>query len=185
MVGFITILEILAIFLWAFYIVDYQTPPRLKSLHCYPFKMFLLNDCGSTACSVPICHCFTCHCWNSLMFWLTSWNSVFGGQDLQLGKMLMVSRDGILSGNSSLDGWLLGNIVEVWRHVPLKKAPHLVGIWTVSIQVTAPPPNFFALQCALEMRRQIHVWAWCWSQSCQEVGLWPWISHLTSFGLIF
>lgn len=102
--------------------------------------MFLLNDCGSTACSVPICHCFTCHCWNSLMFWLTSWNSVFGGQDLQLGKMLMVSRDGILSGNSSLDGWLLGNIVEVWRHVPLKKAPHLVGIWTVSIQVTAPPP---------------------------------------------
>lgn len=48
-----------------------------------------------------------------------------------------------------------------------------------------PPPNFFALQCALEMRRQIHVWAWCWSQSCQEVGLWPWISHLTSFGLIF
>ena len=101
MVSFTEILEILAIFLWAFYIVDYQTPPGLKSLPCHPFKMFLLNDCGSSACSVPICHCFTCHCWSSLMFWLTSWNSVFGGQDLQLGKMLMMSRDGILSGNSS------------------------------------------------------------------------------------
>lgn len=65
---------------------------------------------------------------------------MFGGQDLQSGKMLTVNKDGILSGNSShLNDLILGKYRRVLKVCFPKKAPNHVGFRTVTSQITGTP----------------------------------------------